>query len=232
MRAVAPAGRSGLPEAATDDGAEAVLVLCAPGAQPLTLRPGRLARLVGPATALADAVLGLEEDPDPAVPPLSVRFMGQDWAALDPGAQARLRRRAGRVFAGTGWLSNLDVDENVLLACHGEAPENLPARRRRADVLARRLGLNGLPRTRPAQTPGHELQLCQWVRALVPEPRLLILEHPTRGCHRWIYPTLAALLEQLLAEGVAVLWLEDDAHTPDTLGLRPDLTLHLGTPGG
>ena len=67
---------------------------------------------------LADAAEGLAEHYDG-----TVTFLGRDWRAVPAGEGAALRGRIGRVFdtvgvgaVGTGWVSHLDVDENVMLA--------------------------------------------------------------------------------------------------------------------
>src|SRR4051794_8399909 len=60
---------------------------------------------------LADATEGL-------VPPVQgiVRFLGEDWQALSADRAAALRGKIGRLFEDEGWISELDVDENIFLA--------------------------------------------------------------------------------------------------------------------
>ncbi|MEZ5583991.1 MAG: hypothetical protein R3F37_15750 [Candidatus Competibacteraceae bacterium] len=103
-----------------------------------------------------------------------VRFRGHSWADLDRATQAVQRGLTGRVFAGTAWISNLDVDENILLA--GQHHQALPEGelRQTATALARRFGLAGLPQRRPSQLSAHELKLAQWVRALLGRRQLLV----------------------------------------------------------
>src|SRR4051794_36602440 len=67
---------------------------------------------------LADAAGGLAELHDG-----TVWFLGREWPSVPPVEAAALRGRIGRVFdavgvgaVGTGWVSNLDVDENVMLS--------------------------------------------------------------------------------------------------------------------
>src|ERR1035437_7497838 len=46
----------------------------------------------------------------------TVTFQGADWEELGPDAAAAARGNIGRVFENRGWISNLDVDENITLA--------------------------------------------------------------------------------------------------------------------
>src|SRR5438552_14935358 len=62
-------------------------------------------------TPLADTAGGLVR-PDEG----KVLFLGRDfYRLLLPSRAAALRGQIGRVFDGRAWVSNLDVDENVLL---------------------------------------------------------------------------------------------------------------------
>ena len=94
---------------------------------------------------LADAAGGLVEPGEG-----SVSFGGRDWRSIAPAEADRQRGRIGRVFdsqGGTlGWVSNLDVDENVVLSQLHHTARPLPEIEREAAQLARMFGLPGLPR--------------------------------------------------------------------------------------
>ena len=70
--------------------------------------------------AFADAAQGLVE-PDSG----RVMFLGEDWRSMPPNRAAERRGSIGRVFEANGWISNLDVDENITLAQrhHTSRPE-------------------------------------------------------------------------------------------------------------
>src|SRR4051812_15425504 len=46
----------------------------------------------------------------------TVSFLGQDWRTLGADESAAQRGKIGRLFDDEGWISDLDVEENILLA--------------------------------------------------------------------------------------------------------------------
>ena len=154
------------------------------------------------ARALGNAVGGIEPPPEGAV-----RFMGADWRTLPPAAAERRRARIGRVFEGAAWVSNLDVDENVLLSQrhHTRRPE--AELRAEAERLARAFGLARLPVARAAWAAPRDLQRAQWVRALLGAPALLALEFPERHAAAGDLAAFAAAVDEARARGAGVLWI-------------------------
>ena len=75
--------------------------------------PGELVLIEGwPARfPLADPAEGLVEPKTG-----QVFFGGNDWTDLSPTAAAAARGRIGRFFPQSGWVSNLNVDENITLS--------------------------------------------------------------------------------------------------------------------
>ncbi|MCX7818570.1 MAG: hypothetical protein N2652_05085 [Kiritimatiellae bacterium] len=178
----------------------------------LQLLPGEWARLIFPnpddVPTWGDVMLGLVE---PATG--RVEFRGRAWGEIGPEEQAAMRAEVGRVFAGTAWVANLDVDENVLLAAlyHGRRPAS--EWRGEAAALARRFGLAGLPAGRPAVVGADELQRAQWVRALLQRPRLLVLERPLRAAVA-AAGEFGEAIAQALRGGAAMVWLEAEGDRP------------------
>lgn len=180
----------------------------------LTLHASELVRIsLAPprdVTLVADLAQGLLAPDDG-----TVRFLGQDWRRLTTGAAARQRRLIGRVFKQRAWINNLDVDENVLLARRHYGHPPLAELCQQADTLARRFGLDGLPAQRPNRLSPATLRLAQWVRALLGDKHLLILENALRDVPAPVLPVLSAALADARAAGSAVLWLSDrDDATP------------------
>ncbi len=181
-----------------------------PGEAPLTLRVGRGDCVFLLATEeddrrvrrLANAAVGIEAPLEGAV-----RFAGEDWSALSPAAAEHRRARIGRVFCGAAWVSNLDVDENVLLARLHHTHRRLREWRAEAERIAHALGLTALPSGRAAWTPPRELQRAQWVRALLGAPDLLILEHPERGAEPGDLAAFGKAADAARARGAGVLWI-------------------------
>jgi ABC-type ATPase involved in cell division len=169
---------------------------------------------------LADAAQGLLEPVEGAV-----TFLGLDWRSVSADEAAARRGRIGRVFDAAGgrygWVSDLNVDENVVLSArqHTDRPDREIADE--AAKLARMFGLPGLPRGRPDRTRPHDLQLAGCVRALIGLPRLIILELPTQGTYPELLPPLVNALGAARRRGAAVLWTTVEPAVWTNPGLRP-----------
>jgi phospholipid/cholesterol/gamma-HCH transport system ATP-binding protein len=151
----------------------------------------------------------------------SVTFGGVSWADRRPRDGARQRAKIGRVFADGGWVSGLDLDENITLAHrhHSDRPEQ--DIRDEAANLARVLGLPGLPRVSPARARRQDLRMAACVRAFLGEPDLLILESPTEDLYSEIMPGLMRAIRAARQRGATVLWLTADAAVWNEPGVRP-----------
>jgi ABC-type branched-subunit amino acid transport system ATPase component len=75
---------------------------------------------------------------------------------------------------------------------------------------AKEIGLDDVPRQQPALVSDWRLRLAQWVRALVVQPVLLILEHPTRSAPESSFDRMRVVIEQVRLSGTAVLWISSD----------------------
>lgn len=182
----------------------------------LTLAPGDTALLIVPdpegIPAIGDLICGLEA-PERG----TVEFKGRAWTDCGPDGQAAMRSRIGRVFFDAAWLSNLDVDENVMLAARYHAIRPAQEAATEAEALARAFGLDGLPRGRPAWVDPADLQATQWVRAWLGRPELLLLEEPLRHADARMAAALISAARDAAAAGAAVVWMtERDA--PDLAG--------------
>lgn len=166
---------------------------------------------------LADAAQGL-------VRPIrgAVLVGGRDWAGMKPRAAGRIRGGIGRVFAESGWVSNLDVDENILLRVAHRSWRFDRSLRGRMDVVAERLGVAPVPEGRPARVPHARLQEMQWVRAFLGDPELIVLERPMAGVPSSRLEALAAEVARATRRGGAVLWIAG----PDEAATRLALPIH------
>ncbi len=172
------------------------------------LMPGELARVrLEPGNEqlpLADAAEGLVR-PDEG----SVAFLGERWAGLAPDRELALRARIGRVFDGQGWISNLNVLENLTLAQRHHTARPLADIVAEARGLAQAFGLADVPAGRPAVVPRRDLRRAEWVRAFLGRPALVLLERPTAGVAEEHAALLARAVDAALAGGAAVLWIHD-----------------------
>lgn len=139
-----------------------------------------------------------------------VFFHGADWTEMSASRQSIERGRIRRVYEHYGWVTNLDVMENLCLAeCHH-------TRRPLAEVeeevkgLARRFGMESIPAARPTRVHGMVLRKLEWVRAFVGTPELILLERPLFGAPKADSPKLIEAVCEASRRGVAVLWLTED----------------------
>lgn len=153
---------------------------------------------------LADATEGL-------IAPKSgnIRWQGKAWHSMTPDIELQSRGKIGRVFEKQGWLSNLNVIENVTLSQrhHTQRPEREIIRE--ADELAKYFGLPEIPRQRPAFVGRRELKIAEWVRALSGGHLLLLLERPENGVPDDYLPKLIDAVQTALKRGAAVIWQTD-----------------------
>lgn len=161
-------------------------------------------------TLLAEAAQGL------VVPEHGkVSFRGRSWQDMSDSEQSEERGRTRRVFDHYGWISNLDVAENICLSeCHhtGRRTEDVLTD---ADVWCRRFGMARIPSGRPARVPSQTLRKLEWVRAFLGQPDLMILERPLFGVARGEAPLLVAAVREAVERGVACLWLSEERPAAD-----------------
>jgi len=175
-----------------------------------------------PRFLLSDAAEGLVE-PDRG----RVIFEGEDWLKMDPDRAAEARGRIGRVFKPAGWISNLNVDENITLAQrhHSRRPEAEIFEE--ADRLARGLGLAEVPKLRPALLTAVQRGISETIRAFVGQPRLIILESPMEGAPADMLLYLVKTVEAARGRGSAVLWISSDPRILRPGATAPTRRLHL-----
>ncbi len=155
---------------------------------------------------LADAAEGLLS---PAAG--RVRLLGVDWAERSYDEAVSVRGRIGRVFLKPGWVSNLDVIENVTLAQRHHTERPVDELVREAQDRARRFGLDGVPAGRPAWVPAGDLRRSEWVRAFMGEPVLVVLERPMAAVAAAHVDGLVSEVCAAGARGTAVLWVTGDS---------------------
>ena len=167
---------------------------------------------------LADVAQGLVEPIEG-----SVLFLGEPWSTRAEDAKLAARGRIGRVFEEPGWLSELDMDDNITLSQrhHTRRPE--PEIRDEAAELARRFSLPGLPQGKASDMRAADLRRAACVRAFLGQPELLLLARPTVGVYPDIMPALMASIRAARARGAAVLWTTEDWEVWNDPGIKPTM---------
>lgn len=113
------------------------------------------------------------------------------------------------VFQETRLSPNLSVGENVMLGRERRGILGIDWRRTRADAAAAlgRLGLDDLdPKTPLSMLSPAQKQLVAIARAVVDEPRVLVLDEPTSSLDQTEVATLMRVIRGLRARGVAILF--------------------------
>lgn len=161
---------------------------------------------------LADAAEGLAPSTEG-----SVTFLGEDWRDMSADHAAAQRGKVGRVFEDEGWISNLTVDENIVLSQRHHTQRSEEDILDEALKLARLFGLPGLPVGRPAGVRRPDLRKAACIRAFLGQPALIILERPSRGDP--VTP-LENAVRAARERGAAVLWTTGDPQVWNSRFLR------------
>lgn len=175
----------------------------------LTVDPGIITGLIGPngagKTTLFNVVTGL-------LPPTAgtVLLDGHDVTRWLPFRRAR--RGMARTFQRLELFGALTVRENVQVAAslHRRWGGGPNAVRRSVDDLIGRLGLSGIAGTRADSIPTGQGRLVELARALAVHPRVLLLDEPAAGQSEQETEAFAAVLRELVTDGVAILLVEHD----------------------
>ncbi|MBI2441470.1 MAG: hypothetical protein HYV35_08880 [Lentisphaerae bacterium] len=149
----------------------------------------------------------------------SILFQGEDWNTMTAEQALAKRAQTSRVFDGHGWISNLNVNENVTLAQRHHTARPIAEILAEAEALARAFGLRELPKVRPALMSRQDLRRAEWIRAFLGQPLLVLLERPMRGVAREHLPRLSGAVQAACQRKAAVLWLTDNDRIEQQPGL-------------
>ena len=153
------------------------------------------------------------------VRPDSGRILLDDVILFDATAQVNVpprRRHCGYVFQNYALFPHMTLRQNLLFAA--DRLRRLERHRRAGEILER-FQLAAVAGRRPHEVSGGEKQRCSIARALIGEPRLLLLDEPARGLDAPLRASLYTLLRQVRADfDIPILLVTHDLDEAFALG--------------
>ncbi len=175
----------------------------------LTVAPGELVAVIGANGAgkstLLKTIVGLV--------PVRAGTLSYEGDRLNaPRPERLVRRGVALVPEGRLLFGPMTVRDNLALGAYGAPRER---RRASADALGRVQALFPVLQERagqPAATlSGGEQQMLAIARALMSQPRLLLLDEPSLGLAPKVIAEIFAALDALRAQGITILLVEQEA---------------------
>jgi branched-chain amino acid transport system ATP-binding protein len=171
----------------------------------ITVGAGEIVALIGAngagKTSLAEAVAGLIRTKTGVI-----QRREEDISRLR--AEQVVRRGVALVPEGRQLFIDQTVEDNLVLGCYRRARDKAYVQERLADAYAR-FPVIGQKRRHPAGTlSGGEQQMLALSRALMSDPRVLLLDEPSTGLAPLVVLEVMRSLDDLRAQGLATLLVE------------------------
>jgi branched-chain amino acid transport system permease protein len=170
----------------------------------LTIPEGGLYGIIGPngagKTTLFNVINGFLA-PDRG----AINFSGEPITGLRPSQICR--RGVGRTFQVVRAFPRMTVLENVIVGAFVGAPDDATARQMALAALDR-VGLSAQSGAIAGGLTTRELRLMELARALVPHPRLMLLDETLAGLAHDDLDGILTVIRQLRADGITVVIIE------------------------
>ena len=172
----------------------------------MDVEPGKVTGLIGPngagKTTLFNVITGLQK-------PQRGRVLLDGVNVTSKGPKSRARLGLGRTFQRLEVFGSLSVMDNVLVAIENAGVHGKAARAKATELL-QRVGIADVARTQADVLPTGLARLLELARALACSPKVLLLDEPFSGLDSNESARLGDLLDELIAQDLAVLLVEHD----------------------
>jgi branched-chain amino acid transport system ATP-binding protein len=165
------------------------------------VEPGQVTALIGANGAGKSSTLAAISGLVPSTG--RIRFAGRDIAGRPP--HEIVRAGIVQVPEGREILARMTVAENLLLGLRGRDPSRIASAYERFPILGERRALLA------GTLSGGEQQMLAIARALLAEPRLLLLDEPSLGLAPLVVARVFETLADLRRQGVTMLLVEQNA---------------------
>jgi len=173
----------------------------------LLLAHGQIVSVIGPNGAGKTTMLGAAMGLLPSTGTL--RFDGEDLHDLD--VEARVERGLCLVPERRELFGELSVLDNLVLGAYARRLSRATLKNRLDAVYARFERLAERRAQRADTLSGGERQMLALGRALMSQPRLLMLDEPSLGLAPLIVQEILSIVRGLRADGVSILLVEQNA---------------------
>jgi lipopolysaccharide export system ATP-binding protein len=138
-----------------------------------------------------------------------VRFLDRDVTHLP--MYKRARRGIGYLSQEPSVFQRLTVEENLLAICE-TMRFTRQQRRRKADELLDQFGLRVVRKNYAKNVSGGERRKLEIARALITNPRLILLDEPFSGVDPKAVEELRREIQRLRGDGIAILLTDHNVH--------------------
>jgi len=174
----------------------------------LQVKEGEVTAVVGPngagKTSLVSAIMGLT--------PSSGRISFVKWPGCERSVEARVRARIALVPETRELFGPMSVEDNLRLGAYMVKDQPTTSARSRLQHVYEVFPRLAERRAQLAHTlSGGERQMLALGRALMTDPRLLMLDEPSLGLAPLIVAEVFRIIERLRSEGISILLIEQNA---------------------
>lgn len=160
-------------------------------------------------TTTLRAITGLLEVHEGEITKGSVHFDGDDITRLDP--EVRVKKGISQVMEGRRIFAEMTVDENLKAGAYinGDSKAVDAAHQRVMDLFP---VLSGRRKSVAGYMSGGEQQMLAIGRALMQDPKLLILDEPSLGLAPLLVQQVKDVIVEINQQGTSVLLIEQNAN--------------------